>query len=87
MPTARLASVIEAWPPASSVANPIEVPASRKETVPVGVPEELVTVAVQVTACLKIEGFFEDESAVDELTLTAWLMAVDALAPKWLSPL
>ena len=43
---------------------PIVVVPSRKLTVPDGVPEPLVTVAVNVTDCPAVDGFAEEVSAV-----------------------
>lgn len=63
-PTANADVVNEAAPVESSVAVPmVEVP-SRKVTVPVGVPEVALTVAVKVSACPKTVGFLEETTAV-----------------------
>lgn len=56
---------IEAWP-AFKVPLPIEVAPSKKITVPLGVPDVLVTVAVNVTVCPAVDGLREDATAVLE---------------------
>ena len=50
--------------PEVSVTIPREVEPSKNWTVPVGVPEEPVTVAVKVTDCPKTDVFTEDANAV-----------------------
>jgi hypothetical protein len=63
VPSASEEVVNVATPPAS-VPLPITTPPSLKRTVPVGVPDELVTVAVKVTACPTLLGLTEDVSVV-----------------------
>ena len=48
--------------PAASVPVPICMPPSNKITEPIG--ESPVTFAVNLTACPKLDGFCEDDSAV-----------------------
>jgi len=57
--------VVNEAAPAAKVAVPIAVPPSKNVTVPVGVPEAPVTVAVNVTACPTELGLTEDESVVE----------------------
>ena len=65
------------------------VPPSEKITRPVGVLGLLlVTVAVKVTLCPHTDGFVEDTTAVVLLAfVTVWVMAVELLAAKLVSPL
>ena len=65
--------VVNAAAPAASVAVPITVAPSLKETVPLGVPALLVTVAVKVTACPTLLGLTEDASVV--VVAAGWLTA------------
>ena len=53
-----------AAPVESSVAAPMLEPPSRNVTVPVGVPEVALTVAVKVTACPNTVGFLEEATDV-----------------------
>ena len=64
VPTGRSAFVNVAVPPTERVPLPRSVPPCLKRTVPVGVPEPDVTVAVKVTGCMKMEGFAEVVSVV-----------------------
>jgi hypothetical protein len=75
--------------PPLSVPEPIEVPPSKKVTVPVGVPPncEGVTVAVKVTVLPKIDGFVSLVTAVSGFALvTVCVMVLDALEVKLASP-
>ncbi len=76
--------------PPLKVPVPRDVVPSSKVTVPVGMPEpgELaVTVAVNVTAWPKIEGFCEELSVVAVLSwLTTWLTVFEVLVVKLVSP-
>jgi hypothetical protein len=63
-PAASAEVVKVAWPEPFNVPLPIDVVPSRKLTVPEGVPEPLVTVAVNVTGCPAFEGFGADVSVV-----------------------
>ncbi len=63
-PPERLDVVQAACPFASSVPLPIVAVLSRKLTTPVGVPEDDVTVAVNVTGSPYVDGFADDASAV-----------------------
>jgi len=63
-PTASADVENAAMPPGSRVAVPRVVLPSRKVTVPVGVPVVPVTVAVKVTESPKVDGFFDDDTAV-----------------------
>ena len=66
LPTAS-EEVVKVAVPAASVPVPICVPPSKKITVPVG--ENPVTLAVNVTDCPKLEGFFDEDSAVVVATM------------------
>ena len=50
--------------PLAMLAEPINVAPSRKFTVPAGVPEAELTVALSVTDCPNVEGFSEDANVV-----------------------
>ena len=66
--------------PALRVALPIEVAPSRNETVPEGVPAELLlTVAVKVTDWPVVEGFAEEATTV-VVVAVGWLTACDTAA-------
>ena len=65
VPPPRLVVVRVACPEPFRVAVPRVAAPSLKTTVPVGVPAELVTVAVKVTDCPRLEGFREETRAVD----------------------
>jgi hypothetical protein len=54
--------------PLVSVPAPMEVPPSKKVTVPVGVPPAPDTVAVNVTDCPKTDGFCDEVSVTDVVT-------------------
>jgi hypothetical protein len=47
-----------------NVPDPILVVPSKNVTVPVGVPEAVVTVAVKVTLWPKVDGLFDDVTVV-----------------------
>ena len=68
---------------------PMLVPPSEKTTSPVGLPGLLpVTVAVNVTLWPGTDGLVLDTTAVLVLTLlTVWVMAVELLTVKFVSPL
>jgi len=67
----------------------VEAP-SRKVTVPVGVPVAggtALTVAVNVTAWPKTDGFTDDVTVVELAALpTVWVMAAEVLLLKFVSP-
>ena len=50
--------------PLAMLAEPINVAPSKKFTVPAGVPEAELTVALSVTDCPNVEGFKEDANVV-----------------------
>jgi hypothetical protein len=79
-----------AWPPALSVPVPNVVVPSLNVTVPVGVPlpgAVAATVAVNVTACPKTDGFTDEVTDVLVAALfTVWVSVVDVLALKLASP-
>jgi hypothetical protein len=65
VPSASVDVVIAAFPALSATVASVVAP-SLKVAVPVGVPEVAgFTVAVNVTALPKVEGFSEDTTAVD----------------------
>lgn len=81
-PTASAEVVNEAAPVESSVAVPMLEAPSRKVTVPVGVPEVALTVAVKVTVCPKTVGFLEETRAiVAPAVFTVKVAAVDVTEP------
>ena len=63
-PTAREEVVNEPAPVESRVAVPRVVAPSRNVTVPVGVPDVALTVAVKLTACPNTVGFLEEDTVV-----------------------
>lgn len=63
-PTASAEVVNEAAPVESSVAVPMADAPSSIVTVPVGVPEVALTVAVKVIPCPKTVGFLEETTVV-----------------------
>jgi len=69
LPASRLEVVNEAEPELS-VSVSMVVPPSLKVTVPVGVPYELVTVAVKVTLAPNVAGLAEDVKLVAEFALS-----------------
>lgn len=82
VPTASEDVVSEAAPVESSVAEPMVDAPSRKETVPVGVPEAALTVAVKVTVCPKTVGFLEETTAVvAPVAFTVKVAALDVTEP------
>ena len=89
MPTAR-ADVEKVALPPESVALPMETPASRNVTVPVGVPTAgatALTVAVKVTAWPNSDGFTELVTAVVLVPVaTVCVIAAELLAVKLVSP-
>ena len=91
MPRARVEVVklaVVVLPLVDKVPWPMFVPPSEKVTVPVGLPGPLpVTVAVKVTFWPEADGLTEDTTAVLVLALlTVWVMAVELLATKFVSP-
>lgn len=77
-----------AMPLEFKAADPICVLPSMNETVPVGmIPAVEVTVAVNWTDWLSVEGFVDDTSVVLVFSCcTSWLKALDALAAKFPLP-
>jgi hypothetical protein len=77
----RLETERTAKPLELSVDEPSVVLLSRNFTVPVGVPEDAVTVAVNLTVWLCVEGFGDEVSEVDVAIklLTVWVSAVEVL--------
>lgn len=72
----------EAAPVESSVAAPMLDAPSRKVTVPVGVPDVALTVAVKVIGCPKTVGFLEETTAVVALVVfTVKVAALDVTEP------
>lgn len=72
----------EAAPVESRVAVAMLVAASRNVTVPVGVPDVALTVAVKVTGCPKTVGFLEETTAVVALEVfTVKVAALDVTEP------
>ena len=76
--------------PELKVAVPsVEAP-SRNVTVPVGVPvpgETALTVAVNITDWPNTDGFTDEVTVVELLALlTVWVMAVEVLLLKFVSP-
>ena len=67
----------EALPKESSVPVPMLVAPSENVTVPLGVPADELTVALNVTACPNTDGFREDARAV----AAAALVTVNVAAP------
>lgn len=86
--TATLRSeVVKVAVPETSVPVPMAAAPSKKVTVPVGVPEPLLTVAVNVTGFPNTAGFCEVATdMVVAFPLTIWLSAVDVLGSKVASP-
>jgi len=75
---ARVVVAKVATPPEPTVPVPIAVDPSLKVTVPVGVPEEAVTVAVKVTDCVGAEGLSDDVRVVELVNCaTTWLTVFD----------
>ena len=73
--------------PETSVPVPMAAAPSKKVTVPLGVPEPLLTVAVNVTGFPNTAGFCDE--ATDMLVaipLTTWLSTLDVLGSKVASP-
>lgn len=73
--------------PKLTVTDPRLFVPSRKVTVPVGVPDEAVTVAVKVTVCPLVEGFRDDVSDVAVASLTVCVKDEEVLDAKCVSPL
>jgi hypothetical protein len=83
LPTAKVDVLNVANPLPFKVPVPSVVKPFLKVMVPVGVPEEPVTVAVKVTDCPKTEGFTKDVNAVVVFALlTTWLTAELVLVIK-----
>lgn len=79
--------VVKVALPAASVPVPMAAAPSKKVTVPVGVPELLPTVAVNVTGFPNTAGFCDEATdMVVEIPLTIWLSTVDVLGSKVASP-
>ena len=76
-----------AVPEAFSVPVPIAAGPSKNVTVPVGVPEPLVTVAVNVMDCVNVTGFAEVLTVVVvAIPFTVWVIAAEVLGSKVASP-
>lgn len=74
--------------PPLNVAAPRVVLPSVNVTVPVGVPLAAVTVALKVTGCPAVEGFWEEVRAVVlAILLTVWLSTDEVLVANVGSPL
>ena len=69
-----------------SVPGPSDVLPSKKVTVPVGVPLAPVTVAVNVTACPATDGFIDEATTVVVAFSMTWVIALDVLVAKFVSP-
>ena len=83
VPADRVDTESAANPLASIVDDPRFVAPSRNVTVPVGVPDELDTKAVNPTLCPYVDGFGDDVSAVDvaaDAAVTIWVRAEEVLA-------
>ena len=69
---------------------PALLPSTWNWTVPVGVPAPgavILMIAVKVTFCPEVEGATDDSTAVLVLAfVTVWVMAVEMLAAKIVSP-
>jgi hypothetical protein len=80
-PVERLETERMATPLELSVEEPRVVLPSRNLTVPVGAPDDEVTVAVNLTVWLCVEGFGDEVSEVDVAIklLTVWVSAGDVL--------
>jgi hypothetical protein len=80
-PVERFETERAATPLELSVDEPSVVLPSRNFTVPVGVPDDAVTVALKVTVWLRIEGFGDEVSEVDVgiRLLTVWVSAEEVL--------
>ena len=88
VPAVRVEVVRVAWELAFSVPVPRAAVPSINVTVPPAVPEPAgVTVAVKVTDCPAMVGFFDDATDVVVATLlTTWLKVLDVLPAKLPSP-
>jgi hypothetical protein len=76
-----------AWPPLN-VALPIMVEPSLKFTFPVGVPNEELTIVVNVTDCATFDGLTDEVSAeVVFKRFTVWLNTGDVLVEKLAFPM
>jgi hypothetical protein len=79
--------VVNVAVPPDKVPVPIPAPPSENVTVPVGVPDPLLTVAVNVTDAPNDDGFSEEVTLVlVGIPLTTWLSAVEVLGSKVASP-
>jgi hypothetical protein len=87
-PAASAEVVRVVCPATSSVPVPIVVVPSRKVTIPVGVPIELLlTVAVNVTDCPVVEGLIDEvTTVVVVVTVTVCVSGAELLLPKVASP-
>lgn len=75
-----------AWPE-TRFPVPIAAAPSKNVTVPVGVPEPLLTVAVNVTAFPNTAGFCDEVTEVlVAIPFTVWLSGVEVLGSKVASP-
>lgn len=98
MPFAEYDAVIECTPgarsavaklacPAERAAVPMPVAPSKNVTVPAGVTELLVTVAVSVIEVPKDDGFSDETTVVVVgMPFTVWLRTADMLGSKVASP-
>ena len=89
MPTVS-ADVVKVALPALKLAVPSVTAPSRKVTVPVGVPDPgatALTVAVNVTDCPNSDGFTDEVTVVELLSLfTVCVIADEVLLLKFVSP-
>jgi hypothetical protein len=85
VPTVNVEVVNVADPPLSVPVPSVTVP-FLNVTVPVGVPEVAVTVAVNVTAWPDVEGFSEDATVVVGTGFTVCDRGAEVLAVKLASP-
>jgi len=89
-PTDRLDIESVATPLALTADDPRFVAPSKNVTVPVGVPDELVTRAVNTIVCPNVDGFADDVSPVVvpiNAPFTVCVRTEDVLAARVLSPL
>jgi len=85
LPAVSVETTIDAVPVAPSVADPIVVVPSLKETEPVGTPVAGATgstVAVSVTPCPAVEGLGVEDRVVVVAALTTWVTTADVLVWK-----
>ncbi len=85
-PTTRSGVVKVAWP-AARAPVPMAAAPSKNVTVPVGVPDALLTVAVKVTACPNTDGLSEEITLVlVEIPFTVCVSAAEVLGSNAESP-